>query len=107
MLERLHSVKNNSNFEIAALFHHLYSEGKSAPISKLELFLTEWNRSYVVFALTITYMNSFLDIFCSKASYVKHMNTDLISKHIFLYSENIAQKKLYFARNAVDTKLGR
>ena len=40
--------------EIAALFHHLYSEEKSAPISKLELFFTEWNRSYVVFAIVIT-----------------------------------------------------
>ena len=49
--ERLHSVKINFNFEIAALFHHLDSEGKSAPISKLELFVTEWNRSYIVLAL--------------------------------------------------------
>ena len=28
------------------------SEGKSAPISKLELFLTEWSRSYIVLALS-------------------------------------------------------
>ena len=26
-------------------------QSKSAPISKLELFLTEWSRSYIVFAL--------------------------------------------------------
>ena len=42
-------------FEIAALFHHLYiyiyGQGKRAAISKLELFLTEWSRSYFVFAL--------------------------------------------------------
>ena len=37
--------------KIAALFHNLDSKGKSAPISKLELFLTEWNRSYIVLAL--------------------------------------------------------
>ena len=49
--ERLHSVKDNPNFEIVALFHHLDSEEKSAPISKLELFLTEWNHPYIVFAL--------------------------------------------------------
>ena len=60
--ERLHSVKNNSKFEIAALFHHLYSEGKSAPMSKLELFLTEWNRSYIVLTLVSEYfVNSITD----------------------------------------------
>ena len=52
ILERLHSVKNNSQFEIAALFHPLYGEGKSASISKLESNFTEWKRSYFVFALT-------------------------------------------------------
>ena len=51
ILERLHSVKNNSQFEIAALFHPLYGEEKSASISKLELFLTEWSRSNIVLAL--------------------------------------------------------
>ena len=40
-------MENYSNFEISALFHHLCIEGKSAPISKLESFLTEWNRSYI------------------------------------------------------------
>ena len=35
--ERLHSVNKNSNFEIAAFFHHLNGKGKSAAISKLEL----------------------------------------------------------------------
>ena len=49
--EQLHSVKKNSNFEIAALFHDLYGEERNAAISKLELFLTEWSRSYFVFAL--------------------------------------------------------
>ena len=48
-----HSVKNNSNFEFAALFHLLNGKGKSAAISKLELFLTEWSRSYFVFALNL------------------------------------------------------
>ena len=56
--EWLHSVKNNSNFEFAALFHHLNGEGKSAPISKLELFLTEWSWSYFVFALQIYLVSS-------------------------------------------------
>ena len=51
MKERLHSVKNDSNFEIAAPFHHLYGEEKRAAISKLELFLNQWSRSYFVFAL--------------------------------------------------------
>ena len=36
--ERLHSVERNSNFEIAALFHHLHGKGKSAAILKLEFF---------------------------------------------------------------------
>ena len=49
--ERLHSIKSNSNFEIAALFHHLQGKGKSAAILKLELFLTQWSRSYFVFSL--------------------------------------------------------
>ena len=48
--ERLHSVKK-SNFEIAAIFHHLYGERKSAAISKIELFLTQRIRPYIVFAL--------------------------------------------------------
>ena len=43
--------KNNSNFEFGALFHHLHRKGISAPISKLELSLTELSRSYSVFAL--------------------------------------------------------
>ena len=30
--------QKNSNFEIDALFHYLFSEGKIAPISKLECF---------------------------------------------------------------------
>ena len=51
ILERLHSVKNNSYFEIAALSHYLYGEGKRAANSKLELFLDERSRSYMVFAL--------------------------------------------------------
>ena len=50
-LERLHSVRNNSNFEIAALFPSLYRCWKSAAISELELFLTEWSRFYIVLAL--------------------------------------------------------
>ena len=41
---------------MAALFHHLYGEGKSAAITKLELFLTEWSRSYFVFALETVIM---------------------------------------------------
>ena len=41
----------NVCFEFAALFHHLYGQGKRAAISKLELILTEWSRSYFVFAL--------------------------------------------------------
>ena len=50
--ERLHSVEKNSKFEIAALFHHLFVEGKSAPISKLEFLWTEQSRScYIALAL--------------------------------------------------------
>ena len=45
--------KKNSNFEISALFHQLYGEEKSAANSKLELFMTEWSRSYIVFALVL------------------------------------------------------
>ena len=41
MKERLHWDKSNSNFEIVSLFHHLEWKGKSAAISKLELFFTE------------------------------------------------------------------
>ena len=41
IIELLHSVKNNSKFEFAAYFHHLYGKGKSAAISKLKTFLTE------------------------------------------------------------------
>ena len=55
--ERLHSVKNNSNFEIATLFHHLYGEGKRAAISKLELSLTEWSRSYIIVLALIRHWN--------------------------------------------------
>ena len=44
----LHSVKNNSNFEIATLFYHLYSEGKSAAISKLEVVLILSSLQYSV-----------------------------------------------------------
>ena len=51
--ERLHSVKNNSNFEIAAFFPSPYRWWKSAAISKLELFLTEWSRSYIFLALVL------------------------------------------------------
>ena len=40
-----------SNFEIAALFHHLYGEGKRAAILNLELFSTEWSRFYIVLSL--------------------------------------------------------
>ena len=43
--------EKNSNFEIAALSRHLNGKGKSEAISRLELFLTEWSRSYIVFAL--------------------------------------------------------
>ena len=49
--EELHSVKNNSYFEIAALFPSPNRWWKSAAISKLELFLTERSRSYIFFAL--------------------------------------------------------
>ena len=48
----LRQFKNNSSFEITALFHHLHDEGKSAPILKLECFWTEWSHSYIVLALT-------------------------------------------------------
>ena len=51
MWERLNSDKNNSNFEIATLFRHLCSEGKSAANSNSELFWTEWSSSYIVFTL--------------------------------------------------------
>ena len=44
--ERLQSVRNDSTFEITALFL-----SKSAAISKLESFLTEWSCPYFVFAL--------------------------------------------------------
>ena len=49
--EQLHSVKQNSNFVIAALFHHLYGKGKSAANSKLESIWIECSRSYIVLAL--------------------------------------------------------
>ena len=52
------SVKNNSDFEIATFFHHLYGKGNSVANSKLELFLTEWSRSYIVFALARTAFSS-------------------------------------------------
>ena len=54
----------NVNFEIAALLLSPYRWGKSAAISKLESFLTEWSRSYIVFALAtrklanLAYLNS-------------------------------------------------
>ena len=57
-LERLHSVRNNSNFEIATLFPSLYRCWKSAAISKLESFLTEWSRSYLVLALVLILVQS-------------------------------------------------
>ena len=44
--------KRKSNFEIAALFHYLYGEGKSAAISKLDFFI-EWSRSYIALALGV------------------------------------------------------
>ena len=40
-----------TNFEIAALFPSPYRLWKSAANSKLELFLTEWSRSNIAFAL--------------------------------------------------------
>ena len=64
--EQLNSLKNNSNFEIAALFHLLYGEGKSVVISKLELSLTEWSRSYFVFALEPRQFKNNLTMFESK-----------------------------------------
>ena len=54
MQERFHSVKSKSNFEIGALFASLSRWWKRATISKLELFLTEWSRSYIVLALKIS-----------------------------------------------------
>ena len=43
--------KKYSNFQSAAFFHHLYGKGKSAAILSIELFLTEWSRTYTVFTL--------------------------------------------------------
>ena len=43
--------KKVSRFEIAALFHHLYSKEKSAANSKSETFLTELSFSYIALAL--------------------------------------------------------
>ena len=40
--------------KLPRFFTHLYGQGKRAAISKLELFLTEWSRSYFVFALMST-----------------------------------------------------
>ena len=37
--------------KLPLFFPHLYGKGKSAVISKLEPFLSEWSRSYLVFAL--------------------------------------------------------
>ena len=51
-MRRTQLFKNNSNFEIAKLFQHLYCEGKIAAISKFESFFTEWSCSYFVFALS-------------------------------------------------------
>ena len=48
---RLHSVKNNSNFEIAALFTTYTARGKGRQFQNWNYFLTEWSRSYIVFAL--------------------------------------------------------
>ena len=39
----IRAQKNNSDFEIAAFFRHLYGEGKNAAISKYNFFLTEWS----------------------------------------------------------------
>ena len=36
-------IQTQINFENFALFHRLYSEGKSAAISELELLWTEWS----------------------------------------------------------------
>ena len=43
----------NSNFEIAALFHRLSMQcEKKRGNFKLDIFLTEWSLSHIVFALT-------------------------------------------------------
>ena len=39
--------------KLARFFTHLFGEWKSAAISKFELFLTEWSRSYFIFALIV------------------------------------------------------
>ena len=43
--ERLRVNKDNASFEIAALFHRLCGDGKSAVISKLALSLSTLSRS--------------------------------------------------------------
>ena len=48
-------IQKNSNVEIAAVFPSQYGWWKSEVISKLELFLTYWSRSYIVLALV--YLN--------------------------------------------------
>ena len=63
ILSLVHSVKKNSNFEIAPLFHHPYGEGKSAAISKLELFLPKRSLSYIFFALKLPLFHASIHIF--------------------------------------------
>ena len=36
----------------------LFSEGKSAEISKLEFFWIEWSRSYIVLALSLSHLTT-------------------------------------------------
>ena len=49
--ERLHTVKIDSSFEYATLLSSPRRWWKSVAISNLELFLSEWNCSYIVLAL--------------------------------------------------------
>ena len=52
VLLELRQYKNNSDqFEIRALFHHLYGKRKKEAISNVEFFQTDRSYSYIVLAL--------------------------------------------------------
>ena len=55
--------RKNYNFDIAALFRHIYGEGKSAAISKLDFF-SEWSRSYN--ALALSYRSKMTSIYTDR-----------------------------------------
>jgi len=73
---RLDKTKESASFLITALFTRLYSEGKSAAISKLAIFWVPSSLSYIVLAPVVSYFCSLVPIkICRSDSFIKESET--------------------------------